>query len=34
VAEVVNWFREAMLPNGVATTRVTLDTLKTGVRFL
>src|SRR5438309_881330 len=27
--EVVNWFREAMLPNGVATTRATLDTLKT-----
>lgn len=27
--EVVNWFREAMLPNGVATTRATLDMLKT-----
>ena len=27
--EVVNWFREAMLPNGVATTRATLDVLKT-----
>jgi len=27
--EVVNWFREAMLPNGVATTRATLDTLTT-----
>ena len=27
--EVVNWFREAMLPNGVATSRTTLDTLKT-----
>ena len=27
--EVVNWFREAMLPNGVATTRATLDGLKT-----
>ena len=27
--EVVNWFREAMLPNGIATTRATLDTLKT-----
>src|SRR6266478_6769345 len=27
--EVVNWFREAMLPNGVATSRATLDTLKT-----
>jgi predicted amidohydrolase YtcJ len=27
--EVVNWFREAMLPNGVATTRGTLDTLNT-----
>jgi predicted amidohydrolase YtcJ len=27
--EVANWFREAMLPNGVATTRATLDTLKT-----
>ena len=27
--EVVNWFREAMLPNGAATTRATLDTLKT-----
>jgi len=28
--EVANWFREAMLPNGVATTRATLDVLKTG----
>jgi predicted amidohydrolase YtcJ len=27
--EVANWFREAMLPNGVATTRATLDTLNT-----
>jgi predicted amidohydrolase YtcJ len=27
--EVANWFREAMLPNGVATTRATLDMLKT-----
>jgi predicted amidohydrolase YtcJ len=27
--EVVNWFREAMLPNGVATTRATLDALET-----
>ena len=27
--EVVNWFREAMLPNGVATSRATLDALKT-----
>src|SRR6266404_6249583 len=27
--EVVNWFREAMLPNGVATSRATLDSLKT-----
>jgi predicted amidohydrolase YtcJ len=27
--EVVSWFREAMLPNGVATTRATLDALKT-----
>src|SRR6516164_6522708 len=27
--EVVNWFREAMLPNGVATTHATLDVLKT-----
>jgi len=27
--EVTNWFREAMLPNGVATTRATLDSLKT-----
>src|ERR1700676_199197 len=27
--EVTNWFREAMLPNGVATTRATLDVLKT-----
>jgi predicted amidohydrolase YtcJ len=26
---VVSWFREAMLPNGVATTRATLDMLKT-----
>ncbi len=27
--EVTNWFREAMLPNGVATSRHTLDALKT-----
>ncbi|MBV8342095.1 MAG: amidohydrolase [Gammaproteobacteria bacterium] len=27
--EVVNWFREAMLPNGVATSRTTLDELHT-----
>ena len=27
--EVVNWFREAMLPNGVATSRATLDSLRT-----
>jgi predicted amidohydrolase YtcJ len=27
--EVANWFREAMIPNGVATTRATLDALKT-----
>src|SRR6516162_4570213 len=27
--EVVNWFREAMLPNRVATTHATLDVLKT-----
>ena len=27
--EVVNWFREAMIPNGVATARATLDALKT-----
>jgi len=27
--EVVNWFREAMLPNGVATSRATLDALTT-----
>ncbi|HEY1875733.1 MAG TPA: amidohydrolase [Steroidobacteraceae bacterium] len=27
--EVVNWFREAMIPNGVATSRATLDALKT-----
>ena len=27
--EVVNWFREAMIPNGVATTTATLDALKT-----
>jgi predicted amidohydrolase YtcJ len=27
--EVVNWFREAMLPNGVATSRATLDALGT-----
>ena len=27
--EVVNWFREAMLPNGVTTTHATLDVLKT-----
>jgi predicted amidohydrolase YtcJ len=27
--EVVNWFREAMIPNGAATSRATLDALKT-----
>jgi predicted amidohydrolase YtcJ len=27
--QVVNWFREAMIPNGVATSRTTLDALKT-----
>lgn len=27
--QVANWFREAMIPNGVATTRATLDSLKT-----
>jgi len=27
--EVVSWFREAMVPNGVATTRATLDALRT-----
>ena len=27
--QVANWFREAMIPNGVATTRATLDALKT-----
>jgi predicted amidohydrolase YtcJ len=27
--EVVNWFREAMIPNGVATSRATLDALQT-----
>jgi predicted amidohydrolase YtcJ len=27
--EVVNWFREAMIPNGVATSRATLDALRT-----
>ncbi len=27
--EVVNWFREAMIPNGVTTSRATLDALKT-----
>jgi predicted amidohydrolase YtcJ len=27
--EAVNWFREAMTPNGVATSRATLDALKT-----
>lgn len=27
--QVVNWFREAMIPNGVATSRATLDVLKT-----
>lgn len=27
--EVVSWFREAMVPNGVATTRADLDALKT-----
>ncbi|MBV9725402.1 MAG: amidohydrolase [Gammaproteobacteria bacterium] len=27
--EVVNWFREAMIPNGVPTSRTTLDALKT-----
>ena len=27
--EVVNWFREAMIPNGVATSRATLDALET-----
>src|SRR4029077_9066693 len=27
--EIVNWFREAMLPNGVATSRTTLHTLTT-----
>jgi predicted amidohydrolase YtcJ len=27
--EVVSWFREAMIPNGVATSRATLDALKT-----
>jgi len=27
--QVVNWFREAMIPNGVATSRATLDALKT-----
>jgi len=27
--EVSNWFREAMMPNGVATSRATLDALKT-----
>jgi predicted amidohydrolase YtcJ len=27
--EVVSWFREAMLPNGVATSRATLDALST-----
>ena len=27
--QVANWFREAMIPNGVATTRTTLDSLKT-----
>lgn len=27
--EVANWFQEAMMPNGVSTTRATLDALKT-----
>jgi len=27
--QVANWFREAMIPNGVATTRATLDALRT-----
>jgi predicted amidohydrolase YtcJ len=27
--QVANWFREAMIPSGVATTRTTLDALKT-----
>jgi predicted amidohydrolase YtcJ len=27
--QVANWFREAMIPNGVATSRATLDVLKT-----